>query len=811
MLCRRGGSVSPWFFGLALLCRNRHDLSRVFFGGESRTEVAGHKIGPAIRIQWIQSQGVGQRIGALFLFEQIRFLCYNTNMRKIIVITVLTAILLSPLTARARFFDPNDIFTDKELFDSNALSRTAIQQFLEAKGSVLKGVTALVNGVPKLVSEMIYEIGQQYGVSQKFLLAKLQHEQGLIEKQVANQNALDWATGYSCFNKRCNEKYRGIYAQLDAAADTQRIYAERTYFNYAVGKETKTTDNFKVKPANQATANLYIYTPYQGGPTGIGGNYFFWRVWNRYFTERSYADGALLKDETGNYWKVENNKLRQFVNPDIYLKDYQEQEALSVASQRLAYYQIGALIEFANNTVVRAAGSNLLYLLSNNTKQRIAGDQALALLGYHLADTTPLNPIIVDDAKLAAFTEGEPITEQSVYPQGLLAQNENGDMFLIKQGKRYPLLDQAVWQINFKSEPPLRLSNAEINKYPAAEPIKLRDGAIVKSSSGNFYVIANGEKHLVTKAEIISRVYGADAASSAPLASDAVLALHKSADAIDYINAAIPDPADYVSYADRIGYNNSLDAAPAYLAIFDKLMVPSTLETGATSTAVTVSFRNRGATAWLPDQVYFTVYDDSSDDSSFLADGHLPLSKTIAPDGTAEFSFTLKAPGVPGLYRTWFALSYKSSEGVLIPIPGAKVAKDITVMAPISAQIVKHNLPKQMAKRRGVKNIAVTIKNTSQKQIWTSRRTALILTDSDGRQSPFYDRYDWVTKDVVGVPVNRAKIKPGETGIVYFRLDARKAAIGDYILRFSMELRDVKESVAINNQIYWEVPIKVVK
>ena len=182
-------------------------------------------------------------------------------MRKILFIIIILNIITSPLTVQARFFDPDDIFTDAELFDSSSLSRTAAQQFLEAKNSVLKNVTAIVEGVPKLVSEMIYEIGKKYGVSQKFLLAKLQHEQGLIEKETASQNAIDWATGYSCYNKRCNEKYRGIYAQLDAAADTQRIYAERTYFSYSVGKETKTTDGFKVKPANQATANLYIYTP----------------------------------------------------------------------------------------------------------------------------------------------------------------------------------------------------------------------------------------------------------------------------------------------------------------------------------------------------------------------------------------------------------------------------------------------------------------------------------------------------------------------------------------------------------------------
>ncbi|MBI4122522.1 MAG: hypothetical protein HY462_00825, partial [Parcubacteria group bacterium] len=311
------------------------------------------------------------------------------------IILIIAMMVLAPVTAQARYFDANDIFTDAELFDSNALSRTAIQQFLEAKNSVLARTTDMVNGVPKLVSEMMYEIGKQYGISQKFLLAKLQQEQGLIDKSEASQNALDWATGYSCFNNRCNEKYRGIYKQLDAAADTQRIYAQRTYFDYAVGRETKTKDGYTVKPANQATANLYIYTPYHGSLVGIGGNFFFSRVWNKYFTERIYPDGAVLYDSVaGEYWKIEKNKRRKFATQSLFLADYKPEDAITVSSQQLSYYAVSDPIIIANNAVVTAEGVGIMYLLSDGLKHRLVGDAALAALGYHLADTAPITPIM---------------------------------------------------------------------------------------------------------------------------------------------------------------------------------------------------------------------------------------------------------------------------------------------------------------------------------------------------------------------------------------------------------------------------------
>lgn len=731
---------------------------------------------------------------------------------KFIATIVILAFLIAPLeAAQARYFDPNDIFTDKELYDSNSLSRTAIQQFLEAKNSVLKSATAMVNGVPKLVSEMIYEIGKQYGISQKFLLAKLQHEQGLIEKSTASQNALDWATGYSCYNKRCNEKYRGIYAQLDAAADTQRIYAERTYFSYAVGKETKTTDGFKVKPANQATANLYIYTPYQGGSTGIGGNYAFWRVWSRYFTERLFAEGALLKEvETGNYWKIENNKRRQFAATDIYLKDYRPEDAVAVLSDRLAYYQTASPIEFSNNAIVKGASSGLLYFLSNNVKQRIAGQQALALMGYHLADTTPITPAVVADEKLEPFTEGEPITEQTMYPQGILVQDESNAIWLIKQGKRYPVLDESVWQMNFKNDPPFKLASAEIQKYPVGEAIKLRDGSIVKSGNGNFYVISKNKKQLVTSAEIIRRTFGEEAYQSAPLASDAVLALHENGDAIDFINASITDPAPYVSYADRVGQTSTPANTNKYLAVFEKVNVPKSILFGEKKKA-SVSFRNTGAYAWEPGKVIFELVDELSAGSSLVENNQVQLAKIVNPGEVADFNFEITASSTPGFLPEWYALEYQNESNVFTPLPGAKVRQEINIIAPISGQIVSSNIPKSISKRQGKVTVTIKVKNTSQKQVWLSRRAAFTLTTSDGANSLFYDKYDWIDKTVVGVPYNKSKIKPGETALIRFRLDPKKVPLGTQTLRFAMELRDVKEKVYLGNKEAWETSIKVIK
>lgn len=731
-------------------------------------------------------------------------------MKKVLLIVFIFNIIASPAAAQARFFDPNDIFTDAELFDSNSLSRTAIQQFLDAKNSVLKNVTAAIEGVPKLVSEMIYEVGKKYGVSQKFLLAKLQHEQGLIEKSTTSQNAIDWATGYSCFNNRCNDKYKGIYSQLDAAADIQKIYSERSqskgYFGYSKGTESTTKDGFRVTPANQATTNLYIYTPYRGGTSGVGGNYAFWRVWNRYFTERIYPDGAALFDEaTGQYWKIENNKKRLYSSKEIYLSYTRAEDAIKVDAARLSYYQTGAPLAFANNAIIKAQSAGITYYVSDGMKHRVVGSEGLALLGYRAA-LAAAEPAIVDDKILDGFGEGEPITGASVYPQGLLVISPGRSIFWLKNGVLYPLYDEAVWIKNFGGQTPQAATDAELAKYPKTDPIKLKDGSIVKNGGGDYFAISAGEKHKISAPEIASRIYGADVIANAPIASAALLDLHPNADAIDYINSAIADPPNYVSYAERVGAG-SIATGESYLAAYDTVAVTRSMLAASSQKAV-VRFRNRGTAPWLAASAYLKLIDENKNTSSFLANNLVPLTADVSAGNLAEFNFTITAPSQPGKIKEWFILAYKDAAGNLAEMPGGLVAADLNVISGNSAQITKHNITAAVKNTWKPVSVKMEIKNTSTDQIWTSRRTALILRSPEG-ESPFYDANDWVNKEVAGVPLNKSTIKPGETAVFKFTLAPRRLKKGARNLLFSLELKDLGKQVYLNGAESWERIIRV--
>jgi len=733
--------------------------------------------------------------------------------QKIIILTIIVSFLTTPYQAMARFYDPNDILTDAELYDSDSLSRTAIQRFLESKNSVLKSVTATVNGVEKLVSEMIYEIGKSYGISQKFLLTKLQHEQGLIEKSTASQKKLDWATGYSCYGGRCNEKYRGIYKQLDAAADTQRIYVEKGksagYFDYAVNKETKTSDGFTVKPENQATTNLYIYTPYKGSLTGIGGNFFFSRVWNQYFTERIYPDGSLLKDSaTGEYWKIEKNKRRQFASASVYLADYAETEAIMVPSERLVYYDIGEPITITNNALVKTDASGVMWLISDGLKHRLIGDTALASLGYQLADTEPITPIIIPKVELDEMQEGEPITDESIYPKGILVKSDNAAIYYVKHAVKHLLLDEAVWLENFNGDEPVYVSQSMLNGYTDGDPVVLNDGALVRSDEDKIYIFSNGKKKRIMSEDIARRVYGISSISELPLATDALLELTDSGDPIEYIDDTIRDPANYVSYASK--QSGATVYKNPYFALFDILDAPKIMLPEADAT-VTVRFRNRGDVPWPASQTYLRIINEDYPTSSFIEENRIPLSETATYNRLAIFEVPIKAPLEPQKIKQWFMLEYTDTDGTILEMPGGMVNQYINVIGEISGEIIEHDIPVAIKSNSKPQSVVVKIKNTSKDTTWISRRSALKLKGGDDSESAFYDPGDWIDEEIVGVPVNQTRIAPGEIGEIKFTIDPRNVRAATYKLVFSMELRDIEETVYLNGSEEWELLIRVDK
>lgn len=725
---------------------------------------------------------------------------------QIVTLGLICLFIFTPLAeTSARVFEPGNIITDQELFDKDSLSQAAIQHFLERKNSVLARYSQIVNGQAKKASEIIWEISQLHGINPKFLLATLEKEQGLLHKSHATEKELDWATGYGCYGGQCNSKYKGFYDQVESSAITQKIYVEKaSTFAFQVGKTTKTFDGYNLTPKNQATANLYIYTPYVGYSPELGvtkpygGNRLFWRIWNRYFTKKYYPDGLVIKSNAGNYYLLEKNKKRKFKSAELFLADYKESDAILVPNDVLNAYENGPMIEFAKNTLVKSPTSGQIYLLPDyDTKRPLIENSALAILtDFRLAITENDVPTVTLN-KLSNYQEGAPISSTSIYPQGKLFKDETGSIYLVQDGIKR-LVDPVVWQKKYNSEVPETTTSASLKKYLSSTMDKLPDGTFVKNNGKYYLIAASGQRMKIETVEIIKRVFGSDKLITALSISDELLEVHTAGETIDYIDDSIKDQTTTTSSP-----TNSTTSAGTYQASFVSINPNSIIMLNGESKTVEVKFKNTGTATWRPENVYLKVFDRGTTESSFTLGQKFPLAESqVTNGGIGTFYPEITAPDTSGLKQVIFKLYYDKS-GTATEIALGKIGKFISVKSGESAQILSHNIPIAVKNTWRPLDIIVRIKNTSKETTWTSKYTKLKVYDELGEKSKFYDPYDWLDEEVAALPINARKIKPGEVAEFKFTLKIKGLEPKVYTHKIVLELTDINKQVLLDGKSAW--------
>ncbi|WP_150306933.1 hypothetical protein [Planctomonas psychrotolerans] len=232
-------------------------------------------------------------------------------------------------------FDPGFIISDEVFFNSNAMSEAQIQAFLTSTIGPCSNTNCLsvkkldtssrsadalcrgayVGAAQESVARILYKVGQACGINPQVLIATLQKEQSLISGPIArapSNSRLDRAMGYACPDNTvipgyCDPAFGGVYNQLYKAAWQFKRYANPPgtsafFTKFRPGTTANVQYNVPVscgtKPVyirNQATANLYYYTPYTPNQaalnnlygTGNGcsayGNRNFWVYFNNWF------------------------------------------------------------------------------------------------------------------------------------------------------------------------------------------------------------------------------------------------------------------------------------------------------------------------------------------------------------------------------------------------------------------------------------------------------------------------------------------------------------------------------------------------
>ena len=182
--------------------------------------------------------------------------------------------------------------------------------------------TGSISSGTKMASQIIYDVAQACGVNPQVILVLLQKEQSLVTDDWPWPNQYRSATGYGCPDTApCDSQYYGFFNQVYQAAKAYRRYrANPSNYNYRAGRNNtilwhpnSACGSSSVYIENQATAGLYIYTPYRPNQAALNnlygsgdscssyGNRNFWRMFNDWF-------GATLGDRpvSNANWNFEN-------------------------------------------------------------------------------------------------------------------------------------------------------------------------------------------------------------------------------------------------------------------------------------------------------------------------------------------------------------------------------------------------------------------------------------------------------------------------------------------------------------------------
>ncbi|MEH3088047.1 MAG: hypothetical protein PGN24_00115 [Microbacterium arborescens] len=243
--------------------------------------------------------------------------------------------------ASAGDFNPGNIISDAAFYDSNAMGSSDIQAFLERQvRSCSSGYTCLKDYQQNTdtrpsdrycdgysgrgnerASTIIDRVARSCGISQKVILVLLQKEQGLVTSTAPTARDYAAATGQGCPDTApCDSATLGFFYQVYYAARQYKIYqAFPQDFGYQAGRwnnilyspyTERNCGTQRVFIENQATAGLYIYTPYvpnkaaldnlygTGDRCSAYGNRNFWRLYTDWF-------GQSLRSPTGNVEVIE--------------------------------------------------------------------------------------------------------------------------------------------------------------------------------------------------------------------------------------------------------------------------------------------------------------------------------------------------------------------------------------------------------------------------------------------------------------------------------------------------------------------------
>ncbi len=442
------------------------------------------------------------------------------------VLALAAALLVaSPATESAQAangadFRPGNIISDAVFYDGDSMSTSAIQSFLNARRpSCDTGYTCLksyseafssrsadsrcgaIQGQTMSAAGILQAVGRACGINPQVLLVLLEKEQGLVTDASPSARQYRSATGFACPDTApCDAQYYGFFNQVYSAARQYRVYqATASQWRYQAGRTNTILYNpdsscgsSPVYIENQATAGLYIYTPYQpnsaalGNMYGVGdrcsayGNRNFWRLFTDWFgSTQGGGGGDFVRTATDErLWLISGTTRYYVPNGEVFAALSKLGGHRVVSADYLAGFTVGPNA----SELVRDPASGEISLVQEGARHRFASCDLVAFYGFSCDRAMALTP-----GQLAKFPRGGEMTRYfrlpgapdvyTVRSDGSKAAFTTGDALVAYAGgwPSYMAVMRASVAERFRTSHPL-MEPATLVKSPSRPQIYLVDG-----------------------------------------------------------------------------------------------------------------------------------------------------------------------------------------------------------------------------------------------------------------------------------------------------------------------------------------------
>ena len=463
-----------------------------------------------------------------------------------VLVALLTSFGLTAITPAAALdgknFDPGLIISDSVFFDFGTMTAADIQRFLESQvpvcGSSPTGMPCLKNyktDTPEKIAEVgkcnymapqknisaaqiIYNISRACGINPRVLLVTLQKEQGLVQARIPSPYMYRAAMGYGCPDSDpgiCGKVWTGLFNQLYKAAGQYQWYGDPNgSFTYlrpgrqvSISYHPTASRNcgkltFTLK--NQATANLYYYTPFVPNKASLSnlrgtgdtcssyGNRNFWRFYWDWFGS-PIGGGFLLKSSTSDPYFISNDIKYPLSDPDLVSELAPLGPLGEISKEYLDSFKTGIPM----TRLVKTAPVNNVstyYFISDGKKYLVASCDQATNLGLDCTKAVALTQVQLDALPTGPFRP-----DITGVVKNIPVAPETTSFFLINSTRKYPVDCAKISLLGFTCTGAKALKAAELDALATTRiaASALGISSMITQPDGTKVYLQNGKKREV--------------------------------------------------------------------------------------------------------------------------------------------------------------------------------------------------------------------------------------------------------------------------------------------------------------------------